>query len=143
MRSALSGLASDCLALLALAVGTGCGAAEPEHPGEERLAQALEDWTRDPGGRPEGAVVPPSGPALPAVVQNPEALSERHLVVLAEADPGTLAPGVERLAGHPDLLRDLQRLPTTLYGGLPPCRELTIAGAFEYDRQARTRACSG
>jgi hypothetical protein len=70
---------------------------------------------------------------------HPEALSDRYLVILQSSpEPRVAAPSLAALAGQPDLLAPVVRASSSWFKGLAPCYELTVAGAFEHERQATT-----
>jgi hypothetical protein len=119
-----------------------CGS-EPETMSDEQIEEVLESWS-------EGGEAAPPAPAptpgaldmmLPPMASAPEDLSDRFMVILASSDkPRHMAPSLSILAGHPDLLDDVVRANSSWFQGLMPCYEITVAGAFEYRRQATALA---
>jgi hypothetical protein len=130
-------------AVLAPALLIACGA-EPEPMSEVQIERVLEDWSEDGQARGSAAARPAEDSLalpLPPMTPSPEDLSDRFLVILASSDtPGHIPPALERLADHPDLLEAVVRARSSWFQGLMPCYEITLAGAFEYRRQATALA---
>ncbi len=114
---------------------------------QEELDQVLEQWqqsapTAGPTSgdevlrSPNGLLVP-----LPPVASTPEMFSDRFMVILMSSrEPRAMPPSLVTLASHPNLNADVARVSSSWFQGLMPCFEITIAGAFEYRRQATALA---
>lgn len=132
------------IALLAVAV-TACDS-EPEPMSEEAIEQVLQAWTEPSEAPPEpeqvdlltatGSPVP-----LPPMAPKPEQLSDRFLVILSSSKRArTMPASLAILAEHPPLIDPVVRASSSWFEGLMPCYEVTLAGAFEYRRQATALA---
>ncbi len=141
MRRAMS-----TAAFALLAVATCACEPEPETMSQEQIEQVLDAWSEPPAddgpSHPE-PVAAPDGPELPLppMAVDPTQLSDRFLVILASsATPGTTPDSLAALAGEPELLAAVSRASSSWFDGLMPCYEITVAGAFEYRRQATALA---
>jgi len=132
------------IALTALAV-TACDTTS-ETMTDEEIEQVLDRWSQPdalekaPQERglhtPDGRFV-----ALPSMASEPEQLSGYFLVILASSDtPGHMPESLLTLVDHPDLLAGVRRASSSWFEALMPCYEITVAGGFEYRRQATALA---
>lgn len=120
----------------------GCSRARQEEAQRNaEVQQALDAWNAHEDPKAPPIVEAPAGPPLPPLVSNPESLSEKYLVILQSSpEPGVAAPSLAQLEQHPELLAGVVRASSSWFKGLAPCYEITVAGAFEYQRQASTLA---
>jgi len=74
---------------------------------------------------------------LPRFAWEPSNYSNKFLVILSSSsEPNYGPPALQTLAEQRQVSVELARLSSSWFQGLEPCFEITVAGAFEYRRQA-------